>query len=263
MARKIVLTSGKGGVGKTTVCANLGVNLASLGFRTVLVDVDMGLNNLDVVMGLEKQVVFDITDVISGKCRAKQALVEDNRFPNLFLLPSSHYSGRGRILGEHIKSVVNMLDSSFDYILIDCPAGVDEGFHRAVFSANEAIVVVTPHLSSLRDANKVLGLLNEYDLSNKGLVINRMRGDLLASGEMLKVEDVVRALHVPLLGVIPEDDAISSACSVGGYLNSVDSTRAFTLLCENIHNGTKKIYDCEMKYRGLMGFVRRNIKRRV
>lgn len=263
MARKIVLTSGKGGVGKTTICANLGVNLASLGFRTVLVDVDMGLNNLDVVMGLEKQVVFDITDVISGKCRAKQALVEDNRFPNLFLLPSSHYSGRGKILGEHIKSVINMLDSSFDYILIDCPAGVDEGFHRAVFSANEAIVVVTPHLSSLRDANKVLNLLNEYDLTSKGLVINRMRGDLLASGEMLRVEDVVRALHVPLFGVIPEDDAISSACSVGGYLNSVDSTRAFTLLCENIHNGTKKIYDCEMKYRGLMGFVRRSIKRRV
>lgn len=263
MARKIVLTSGKGGVGKTTICANLGVNLASLGFRTVLVDVDMGLNNLDVVMGLEKQVVFDITDVISGKCRAKQALVEDVRFPNLFLLPSSHYSGRSHILGEHIKSVLNMLDSSFDYILIDCPAGVDEGFHRAVFSANEAIVVVTPHLSSLRDANKVLGLLNEYDLTSKGLVINRMRGDLLASGEMLRVEDVVRALHIPLLGVIPEDDAISSACSIGGYLNSVESARAFTLLCENIHNGTKKIYDCEMKYRGFMGFVRRNIKRRV
>lgn len=263
MARKIVLTSGKGGVGKTTVCANLGVNLASLGFRTVLVDVDIGLNNLDVVMGLEKQVVFDITDVIMGRCRAKQALVEDIRFPNLFLLPSSHYSGKTHILGEHIKSVLNMLDSSFDYILIDCPAGVDAGFHRAVFSANEAIVVVTPHLSSIRDANKVLSLLNEYNLSSKGLVINRMRGDLLANGEMLRVEDVVRALHIPLYGVIPEDDAISSACSVGGYLNSQESTRAFTLLCENIHNGTKKIYDCEMKYRGFMGYIRRNIKRKV
>ena len=263
MARKIVLTSCKGGVGKTTICANLGVNLAALGFRTVLVDVDIGLNNLDVVMGLEKQVVFDITDVIMGRCRAKQALVEDVRFPNLFLLPSSHYSGKTRILGEHVKSVLNMLDSSFDYILIDCPAGVDAGFHRAVFSANEAIVVVTPHLSSIRDANKVLSLLNEYNLSSKGIVINRMRGDLLANGEMLRVEDVVRALRLPLYGVIPEDDAISSACSVVGYLNSQESTRAFTLLCENIHNGTKKIFDCEMKYRGFMGYIRRNIKRKV
>ena len=263
MARKIVLTSGKGGVGKTTICANLGVQLASLGFRTVLVDVDIGLNNLDVVMGLEKNVVFDITDVIMGKCRAKQALIEDNRFQNLFLLPSSHNSGKTKILGEHIRSVLNMLDSSFDYILIDCPAGVDAGFHRAVFSANEAIVVVTPHLSSLRDASKVIGLLNEYDLSSKGLVINRLRGDLLASGDMLKVEDVVRAMHLPLYGVIPEDDAISSACSIGGYLNSAESTRAFTLLCENIHTGTKKIFDCEMKYRGFMGYIRRNLKRKV
>ncbi len=263
MARKIVLTSGKGGVGKTTITANLGVNLASMGFRTVLVDVDMGLNNLDVVMGLEKNVVFDITDVIMGKCRAKQALVEDIRFPNLFLLPSSHYNGKGKILGEHVRSVINMLDSSYDYILIDCPAGVDAGFHRAVFSANEAIIVVTPHLSSLRDANKVITLLDEYNLQSKGLVINRMRGDLLANGEMLRVEDVVRSLHLPLLGVIPEDDAISSACSVGGYLNSLDSTRAFTLLCENIHNGTKKIYDCEMKYRGFMGYIRRNLKKKV
>ena len=263
MARKIVLTSGKGGVGKTTICANLGVQLASLGFRTVLVDVDMGLNNLDVVMGLENQVVFDITDVIMGKCRAKQALIEDAKFQNLFLLPSSHYSGRTKILGEHIRSVLNMLDSSFDYILIDCPAGVDAGFHRAVFSANEAIIVVTPHLSSLRDANKVIGLLNEYDLTSKGLVINRMRGDLLACGEMLRVEDVVRAMHLPLYGVIPEDDAISTSGSVGGYLNSVDSARAFTLLCENIHSGTKKIYDCEMKYRGLMGYFRRNLRKKV
>ena len=234
MARKIVLTSGKGGVGKTTICANLGVQLASLGFRTVLVDVDIGLNNLDVVMGLEKKVVFDITDVIMGKCRAKQALIEDDRFQNLFLLPSSHYSGKAKILGEHVRSVLNMLDSSFDYILIDCPAGVDAGFHRAVFSANEAIVVVTPHLSSLRDASKVIGLLSEYDITSKGLVINRMRGDLLANGEMLRVEDVVRAMHIPLYGVIPRKQRRTSQLFIyegvhDGYTGSVPVTHAINM----------------------------------
>ncbi len=263
MARKIVLTSGKGGVGKTTVCAGLGANLASLGFRVVLIDVDIGLNNLDVVLGVENQVVFDITDVIIGKCRARQALVQDKKIPSLYVLPSSHAYGRTKILGEHIKNVVDMLDSSFDYILIDCPAGVEAGFHRAVFSANEAIVVVTPHLSSIRDADKVLGLLNEYDIQSKGLVINRMRGDLLMNGELMNIESIVRALNIPLLGVIPEDDEISSSCSVGGRVNSLESARAFTLLSENIHNGSKKIFDCTYKYRGLFGYLKRNIKKKV
>lgn len=263
MARKIVLTSGKGGVGKTTVTANLGINLAKLGFRVVLIDVDIGLNNLDVVMGVESQVVFDITDVIMGKCRARQALVQDKHISSLYIMPSSHSYNRTKILGEHIKNVVDMLDNSFDYILIDCPAGVEAGFHRAVFSANEAIIVVTPHLSSIRDADKVLGLLREYDIGYKGLVINRMRGDLLLSGELMNIESIVRALNLPLLGVIPEDDAISSSCSVGGSLNSVESARAFTLLSENIHNGSKKIFDCTYKYRGLFGYLKRNIKKKV
>lgn len=263
MARKIVLTSGKGGVGKTTITANLGANLAKLGFRVVLLDVDIGLNNLDVVMGVENQVVFDITDVIMGKCRARQALVQDKAIPSLYILPSSHSYNRTKILGEHIKNVVDLLDSSFDYILIDCPAGVEAGFHRAVFSANEAIIVVTPHLSSIRDADKVLGLLREYNLQDVGLVINRMRGDLLLNGELMNIESIVRALNIPLLGVIPEDDAIGSSCSVGGHLSSVESARSFTLLSENIHNGSKKIFDCTYKYRGLFGYIKRNIRKKV
>lgn len=263
MARKIVLTSGKGGVGKTTVTANLGANLAKLGFRVVLLDVDIGLNNLDVVLGIEDQVIFDIGDVILGKCRAKQALVQDRKISSLYIMPSSHSYDKVKVLGEHIRNVVDILDKSFDYILIDCPAGVEAGFHRAVFSANEAIIVVTPHLSSIRDASKVLGLLNEYDLQSKGLVINRMRGDLLLSGEFMNIENIVRALNIPLLGVIPEDDAIGTSCSTGRFMNSVESARAFTLLSENIHNGSKKIFDCTYKYRGLFGYLKRNIKRKV
>lgn len=261
MARKIVLTSGKGGVGKTTICANLGINLASLGFRVAIIDTDIGLNNMDVVLGLDRQVVFDITDVITGRCRPKQALVQDKKISSLYLLPSAHAYNKVNILGEHIKNVVDSLNSSFDYILIDCPAGVEAGFHRAVFPASEAIVVVTPHLSSIRDADKVIGLLNDYDISYTGLVINRMRGDMLLNGDTMDIASVVKALNIPLLGVIPEDDAIGSSCSMGGRVQSNESARAFTLLSENLHNGSKKIFDCTYKYRGLMGYVRRNIKK--
>ncbi len=263
MARKIVLTSGKGGVGKTTVCANLGIQLAKLGFRVALVDVDIGLNNLDVVLGIENQVIFDLTDVIMGKCRPKQALVQDRQISSLYLLPSSHAYNSTKILGEHIKNVIDQIDSNFDYILIDCPAGVESGFHRAVFSANEALIIVTPHLSSIRDADKVASLLDEYNITYKGIVINRMRGDMLLSGDLMNIESIVRALNLPLLGVIPEDDAIGSSCSLGSKVQSIESARAFTLLSENIHNGSKKIFDCTYKYRGLMGYFKRNIKRRV
>ena len=191
MARKIVLTSGKGGVGKTTICANLGIQLAKLGFRVVLLDVDIGLNNLDVVMNIEDRIVFDITDVIMGRCRPKQALVQDKNISSLYVMPSFSAYNKTNILGEHIKNVIDQLDSSFDYILIDCPAGVEAGFHRAVFPANEAIIVVTPHLSSIRDADKVIGLLNDYDISYKGLVVNRVRGDLLLNGQLMTVEIIV------------------------------------------------------------------------
>ncbi len=263
MARKIVFTSGKGGVGKTTICANLGINLSSLGFRTLLIDCDIGLNNLDVVLCCERQVVFDLADVVSGKCRARQAIVQVRNIPSLFILASSSGCVGIKITGENIKQIVDNLDHSFDYILIDCPAGVDEGFARAVIPATEAIVVVTPHMSSLKDADKVVSLLKSYKLDSIGLVINRMRGDMLLSGQMPEIESIVHALGVPLLGVIPEDDEVSSTSATGVILATKESARAFTLLSENIHDGTKKIFDCTFKYRGIMGYFKRNIKKRV
>lgn len=263
MARKIVITSGKGGVGKTTVCANLGVYLSRLGFRVAVLDVDIGLNNLDVIMGLERHVVFDITDVVAGKCRVRQALIQDPNYPSLYLLPSSHTYSSSKINGEHIKNITDIIDHSFDYILIDCPAGVEAGFHRAVFPANEALIVVTPHLSSIRDADKVVGLLGEYNIENKGLVINRMRGDLLISGEMLNIESIVKAMGVPLIGVVPEDDAVGKMSTDGRIMTDGESARAFTLMAENIHSGGKKIFDCTYKYRGLVGYLKRNIKKMV
>ena len=263
MARKIVVTSGKGGVGKTTVCANLGVYLSRLGFRVVILDVDIGLNNLDVVMGLEKQVVFDITDVVSGKCRVRQALVQVPDYPSLYLLPSTHTYASSKISGEHIKNIVDIIDHSFDYILIDCPAGVEAGFHGAVYPATEALVVVTPHLSSIRDADKVVGLLSQYNIESKGLVINRMRGDLLMSGEMIGIENIVKAMNISLVGVVPEDDFVSKMSAQGHIMTDGESARAFTLLAENIHNGCRKIFDCTYKYKGLFGYLKRNIRKLV
>ncbi len=263
MARKIVLTSGKGGVGKTTVCANLGATLAKFGFRVAIIDVDIGLNNLDVVMGLEDRVVYDIIDILNNKCRVKQALVQDPRYPSLYILGSAHSIDpfSVKITKEHIKSIVETLDVSFDYILIDCPAGVDEGFTRAVYPAHEAIVVVTPHISSIRDADKVLSILAGFNLEEKYIVVNRMRGDMQMEGNMLDEAEISAMLGVGLLGVIPEDDAISKLLCFGGLVNKSSSGRAFALLCENLHNGSRKIYDCTNKYRGAVGLIRRNLKK--
>lgn len=263
MARKIVITSGKGGVGKTTICANLGATLAELGFRVCLIDVDIGLNNLDVVMGIEKRVMFDIVDVINGHCRARQALVQDERISSLYVMPSAHSYSHANVSRENIKKVVEDLDASFDYIFIDCPAGVEAGFHRAVSCANEAIVVVTPHISSVRDADKVLAILSGYDLLHKSIVINRIRGDMVLNGEMLEAHEIVKVLKTSLLGVIPESDDISALSAVGGLALSGTNGRAFMLLAENLHDGTKKIYDYTMKYRGFLGGLRRNLKRKV
>lgn len=262
MARKIVFTSGKGGVGKTTVCANIGATLSNLGFKVAIMDVDIGLNNLDVVMGIESRVVFDLIDVIEGRCRASQALIQDKTYENLYILPSAHSYRGEEISSNEINNVVTSLENSFDYIFIDCPAGVEQGFKRAVSCANEAVIVVTPHISSIRDADKVLSILSSYNLNEKYLVVNRVRGDLMMNGEMIDVDEIIRFLHIPILGVVPEDDDITALSSLGA-LGGSNSNRAWVLLSENLHNGTKKVYDCTQKYRGILGSIRRNIKRRM
>ncbi len=263
MARKIVVTSGKGGVGKTTICANLGARLAALGFRVAILDVDLGLNNLDVVLGLENKISYDLYDVLCGRCRVKQALLQDKRYPLLYILPSIRYDESLKIENDAIKKIVESIDYNFDYILLDCPAGIDQGFKRAVMAANEAIVVVTPHISSLRDADKVISILNGYKLTSKYLVINRARGDLILNGEMFSVESIVSALKLQILGVIPDEDEISTLSTVGGLAITARGGRAFSLLAENLHNGTKKVFDCTNKYRGFFGNLKRNLRRKV
>ena len=259
MARKIVITSGKGGVGKTTVAANLGARLGTLGKRTCIVDLDFGLNNLDVVTGVENLVVYDLMDCIEGRCRAKQAIVECPSAKNAFVLPCVRSPAGGNIFPDALKELYKGLDESFDFVITDCPAGVGDGFRLATGASDEAIVVTTPQLTSLRDADKVLRLLRGAKLSQIRLVINRVRGDLVADGRMLSPDEIEKALRAPLSGVIPDDDGVFLN-NAGLIPPEAASYRAFKLLANNLLSGKRKIYDCTSKYGGFIGYLRRKIK---
>lgn len=261
MSRVIVFTSGKGGVGKTTICANLGVKLASMGSRVVMVDLDLGLNNLDVVMGIENKIVFDIVDVIENKCRIRQALVQDFRYPNLYVLPSSHLFSSNSVNAHSIKLITDSLSQLFDYVLIDCPAGIDIGFHRAVYCATEAIVVTTPHISSIRDADKVIAVLKSYNLVSTKLVVNRIRGDLVLNGEMVEAKRISQLLKTQLAGIIPDTDILGS--QIAGKIMNQKNDTPIDALAMNIHNGTEYLYDYLSKYQGLFGSIKRNLRRKI
>lgn len=247
MSRRIVITSGKGGVGKTTVTASIGMAIAEQGKKVALVDADIGLNNLDVVLAIENKIVYDILDVISGKCRLRQALIQDSAIPTLFVLPSAKICDSPLMTAQSFRNVVHALAQTHDFVLIDCPAGIDNGFHRAVSAAAEAVVVTTPAVSSIRDADKVLSLLSSYSLDRVGLVINRLRYDMVQRGEMMSAGDIARIVRAAPIGVIPEDDDITMYSAVGRVPFDTMSGRAFNMLASNIISGTNTIYDCAQK----------------
>ena len=209
MSRAIVITSGKGGVGKSSLSVCIGRELASRGKKIVLIDADIGLNNLDVITGVESNLSFDLFDAISGKCRVKQALIESPLSTNLFVLPSAHTLSSAEISSQDFKLAIESVEGLFDYVLIDCPAGIDLGFHRAVSTADKGIIVVTPTITSVRDADKVISILKSYRLKGIHLIVNRLRGDLVLSGESLSAEDIENTLKIQLIGVIPEDDYLA------------------------------------------------------
>jgi len=215
MSEVYVITSGKGGVGKTTTTANLGVGLALNDKRVVLVDVDIGLRNLDVVMGLENRIVYDIVDVVDGKCRLRQALIKDKRYSNLCLLPAAQTKEKDAINEEQMKKLCDSLREEFDYILLDCPAGIEQGFKNAIAGADKAIVVATPEVSSVRDADRIIGLLEASELTNPKLILNRVRPDMVKRGDMMSVEDVNEILAIDILGVVPDDESIVVATNKG------------------------------------------------
>jgi len=204
----IVITSGKGGVGKTTTTANLGTGLAKLGYKVAVVDADIGLRNLDVVMGLENRIVYDIVDVVEGVCRIKQALIKDKRYEGLYLLPAAQTRDKNAINPEQMQKLASELRESFDYVLIDCPAGIEQGFKNAIAGADKAIVVTTPEISAVRDADRIIGLLEAAELTDPKLIINRIRVDMVKRGDMMNIEDMIDILAIDLMGVVPDDETI-------------------------------------------------------
>jgi septum site-determining protein MinD len=215
MGEVIVITSGKGGVGKTTTTANIGTGLALAGKKVVLIDTDIGLRNLDVVMGLENRIVYDIVDVVEGFCRIKQALIKDKRYEGLYLLPAAQTKDKTAVNPQQMIKLCEELKEEFDYILIDCPAGIEQGFKNAIAGADRAIVVTTPEVSAVRDADRIIGLLEANEIRNPKLLINRLRIDMVKRGDMMNIDDIIDILAVGLIGVVPDDEKIVISTNKG------------------------------------------------
>lgn len=226
MGTALVVTSGKGGVGKTTTSANLGSSLAMLGKSVALVDADIGLRNLDVVMGLENRIVYDLVDVVHGHCRLKQALIKDKRFENLFLLPAAQTKDKTAVNPDQMRVLCREMKQEFDYVIVDCPAGIEQGFKNAVAGADEAIIVTTPEVSAVRDADRIIGLLESEEMRNPFLIINRIRPSMVKKGDMMDINDVIEILAIKLLGVVPDDEAIVVSTNRGEPAALTNNSRA-------------------------------------
>lgn len=236
MSEVIVITSGKGGVGKTTTSANIGTGLAMLGKKVVMIDTDIGLRNLDVVLGLENRIVYNLVDVVEGNCRMKQALIRDKRYPNLYLLPSAQTRDKSAVNPEQMMKLIEDLREDFDYILLDCPAGIEQGFRNAIAGADRALVVTTPEVSAIRDADRIIGLLEAKDMKSIHLIVNRVRMDMVRRGDMMSVDDVMDILAIPLLGAIPDDESIVISANQGEPLVGTDTSsgQAYYDICRRL-----------------------------
>lgn len=236
MSEVIVITSGKGGVGKTTSVANIGTGLARLGKKVVVVDTDTGLRNLDVVMGLENRIVYNLIDVIEGNCRLKQALIADRRTAGLFLLPTAQTKDKSAVSPEQMEKLTAGLAEEFDFVLLDCPAGIEQGFQNAVAGATRALVITTPEVSAIRDADRIIGLLEAKGLRSIQLIVNRLRPDMIARGDMMSVDDVVDILAADLIGAVCDDEQIVIATNQGSPLSGKNSPaeQAYQNICRRL-----------------------------
>ncbi len=226
--RVIVVTSGKGGVGKTTTTANIGTGLALRGRKVALIDADIGLRNLDVVMGLENRIVFDLVNVVEKTCKIKQALIKDKRFDNLFLLPAAQTREKDAVKPEQMKELCEELRKEFDYIIIDCPAGIEQGFKNAIAGADQAVIVTTPDVSAVRDADRIIGLLQAHEIPAPRLIVNRVRPQMVRKGDMMDIDDVNDILAIELLGVVPDDESIIVSTNRGEPSVMESGTKAGT-----------------------------------
>ena len=240
MSEVIVITSGKGGVGKTTTSANVGTGLAILGKRVVLIDTDIGLRNLDVVMGLENRIVYNLVDVVEGNCRMKQALIRDKRYPNLFLLPSAQTRDKTSVNPGQMVKLVDDLREEFDYVLLDCPAGIEQGFQNAIAGADRALVVTTPEVSAIRDADRIIGLLEASGMKTIDLVVNRIRMDMVRRGDMMSLDDVMDILAIDIIGAVPDDEDIVISTNQGEPLVGIGTPagQAYMDICKRITGET-------------------------
>ena len=254
MGEVIVITSGKGGVGKTTTTANIGVGLATLGKKVVVIDTDLGLRNLDVVMGLENRIVYNLVDVIEGNCRMKQALIKDKQYENLYLLPSAQTKDKSAVLPGQVRKLTEQLAEEFDYVVIDCPAGIEQGFQNAIAGATRALIVTTPEVSAIRDADRIIGLLEKNGIKKMDLIINRIRMAMVKRGDMMSVEDVTEILAVNLIGAIPDDEQIVVATNQGVPVIGTDSLagKAYMNICRRIAGEEVPFLDLDA-HSGLFG----------
>lgn len=249
MAEVIVVTSGKGGVGKTTTTANLGTGLAKLNKKVVLVDTDIGLRNLDVVLGLENRIVYNLVDVVDGNCKISQALIKDKKVDGLFLLPAAQTRDKDAVTPDQMRTLVEELRKDFDYIILDCPAGIEQGFKNAIAAADRALVVTTPEVSAVRDADRIIGLLEANEIKNIRLIVNRLNIDMVKHGNMMTAEDVVEVLSVDLIGVVPYDEKIVVSTNTGTPLAGEDTLvgQSYMNICNRLMGQEVPFLDLEAK----------------
>ncbi len=249
MGNVIVVTSGKGGVGKTTTTANIGAGLAEAGKLVIVIDTDLGLRNLDVVMGLENRIVYNLVDVIEGRCRPKQAIIRDKHYSNLYLLPSAQTKDKSAVSPEQMRKLTEELSEEYDYVILDCPAGIEQGFQNAIAGAKKAIIVTTPEVSAIRDADKIIGLLEANQLKDCHLIINRIRMDMVKRGDMMSVDDVTDILAIPLLGIIPDDEAVVIGANQGEVIVGTPSKagQAYSNICKRILGNEVAFLDLDTK----------------
>ena len=258
--RIIVITSGKGGVGKTTTTANLAVALANEGYRVVAIDGDVGLRNLDVIMGLENRIVYTLVDVIEGTYRLNQAMIRDKRTENLYMIPTAQSRTKDAVSAEQMLDICGQLRKEFDFVLIDSPAGIEAGFRNAAAGADEALVVTTPEVSAVRDADRIIGLLESMEKAPISLIINRIKPDMVKRGDMLSTEDVLDILAVDLIGVVPDDESVVTSSNKGEPLtfsNSSRATKAFLNIAKRICGNEVPFMDLSDDQKGFFSSLKR------
>ncbi|RMG78968.1 MAG: septum site-determining protein MinD [Chloroflexi bacterium] len=225
-AKVITITSGKGGVGKTTTTANLSIALARLGKRVVAIDADIGLRNLDIVMGLENRIVYDLVDVVEGRCRLPQAMIRHKQFPNLYLIAAAQTRDKTAVSPSDMVALTRKLRPEHDFILIDSPAGIERGFRNAVAPADEVLIVTNPEVSAVRDADRIIGLLEAFNRGPGQLIINRIKPEMVRRGEMLSAKDVTDILSIRIIGIVPEDETVIPSSNSGVPVTMSENSRA-------------------------------------